>query len=484
VLEDPTREVLLELPGLMPELVAYAAPEADPERPLLFDDEVTVRRGVLARVSVRRAAEPIPLSPSRATRRGGLVVRSGRAAHEVTLVGLESRPGARHLYGEVVCEAIEGLQREALGAPRPQVVVRVDRSGLNEAHPLVQALTAALERVLRPIVDAEERRAGARLVRPGRALRVRDELGLRALNDALRGAFDAPGSAGFARGVNPVERAPLLDEDVPAGGTPGASELADAASPREGGPPSDEPMRFKQSPLRMHPGEQRTVSLLIDPARVPRGTPIEVACDAGLSLSLPQVVPEAGSRGWSRVSGRLRALASAEAGSRPSVFAAAGAHQAELVVLIVRHRGSGWVREIARKEEDAPVEAEFDPENGVVTVFEGRPEFRALEKAARRAGLSRARVREYVPYRMLEVEVAANAVYWWAAERVLERRQAGERIGDAAEHAFALRMEAQSLRHRVHEKLMRAFLGPEVFEGGVSVGTHRAGSAPRQLEIT
>ena len=48
--------------------------------------------------------------------------------------------------------------------------------------------------------------------------------------------------------------------------------------------------------------------------------------------------------------------------------------------LIVRHRTSGWVSEIARKDEDALIEAHFDPESGVVTVYEGRPEFKALER--------------------------------------------------------------------------------------------------------
>ena len=31
-------------------------------------------------------------------------------------------------------------------------------------------------------------------------------------------------------------------------------------------------MRFKQSPVRLHPGEQRGVSLLFNPMRVPPGT--------------------------------------------------------------------------------------------------------------------------------------------------------------------------------------------------------------------
>jgi hypothetical protein len=66
------------------------------------------------------------------------------------------------------------------------VVVRVDRSGLNDAHPLVKRLYAAIDRIVRPIVEAEERRAGARLVRAGKEITARDEVGLRALNDACR----------------------------------------------------------------------------------------------------------------------------------------------------------------------------------------------------------------------------------------------------------------------------------------------------------
>jgi hypothetical protein len=245
----------------------------------------------------------------------------------------------------------------------------------------------------------------------------------------------------------------------------------------------DAAMRFKQSPIRVHPGEQRTVSLLFDPAQVAPGTPIEIATDPGLSLSLwRREVPEAGARGWSRVSGRLRALVSAEPGSQLSVFAEAGRHDAELVVLVVRHHASGWVREIARKDEDSHVEAEFEPETGVVTVYEGRREFKALERAARQAGLARSRVREYVPYRMLEVEVAANAVYWWAAERILERRLPGERPRDPAEYAAAVHIEAQMLRHRSHDKLMKAFLGPEVFEGTVVIAPHSA-PASEQLRL-
>lgn len=461
VLEDPDRELYLELPGEPLALVAFSPPEPDAERSVLFEDEVTVMRGVTAHIVVLRAAQPIPLGPSRATRRGGLVVRSGRGAHEATLAGLEGRPGARHLYGEVRCDAIERVQREALESPRPQVAVRVDRSGLNDAHPLVKKLYAAIERVLRPLVDEEERRAGTRVVRAGRAVTARDEIGLKALNEALRAAFDSPGQAGFARGDEPADRPPLEPAPQRVGAEPPTSTVV--AVPEVA-------MRFKQSPIRLHPGERRGVSLLFDPERISPGTPIEIAADPGLALSLWQNdVPEPVRSGWARVSGHLRAHTSTSPGSRLSIFAVAGDYDAELTTLIVRHHASGWVREIARKDEDNPIEAEFDPETGIVTVFEGRREFKSLERAARRAGLPKSRVAEYVPYRMLEVEVAANAVYGWAAERILERALPGERPADPGGYAEAVRTQAQSLRHQFHEKLMRAFLEPEVFAGGVRV---------------
>ena len=192
--------------------------------------------------------------------------------------------------------------------------------------------------------------------------------------------------------------------------------------------------------------------------------------DPGLGVNLwTDTVPEPVRGGWSRVSAGLRCRVSADPGTRLSVLAEAGGEVAELVVLVVRHHAAGWVREIARKDEDAQIEAHFDPEAGVVTVYEGRREFKALERAARRAGLSKGRVREYLPYRMLEVEVAANTVYAWAAEEILARRLAEERPSDPAEYAAAVRREAQSLRYRAHERLMRAFLDDEVYEGRVRI---------------
>jgi hypothetical protein len=477
VLEDPGRELWLELPLGTVEMVQLPTPEPDRDRPVLFDGEVEVTRTVSARVTVRRSAGPLPPGTSRATRLGGLVVCSGRAAHESTLAAHEGLPGTRHLYGEVRCDALEELQRAALERPRPQVVVKVDRSGLNENHTVVKALYAAIDRVLRPIVAEEERRAGAHLVRAGGALRARDQVGLRALNEALKNAFDTPGKARFAPGGQPSARPPATAELQTTDESVGPASISGRGSSTA----QPAPLRFKQALVRLHPGERRGVSVLIDPQRIAAGTIVHVVVDPGLGISLwSDVVPEPNRSGWSRIDANLRCRASAEPGARLSVLAEAMGQTAELVVLVVRHHANGWVREIARKDEDAEIEAHFDPEAGIVTVYEGRREFRALERAARRSGLPKARVREYLPYRMLEVEVAANTVYAWAAEEIVARRLAEERPSDPADYAVAVRHEAQALRYRSHEKLMRAFLDDAVYDGRVRVQSETHGRGGQQ----
>jgi hypothetical protein len=480
ILEDGSRGVYLEQPGQTPQLITYPTPDPDPERPVLFEGEVRIAPEISAWIVVRRAKEPLSQGFSRATRRSGLVVRSGRAAHETTLAGFEGRPGTRHLYGEVFCEAIEQLQREALDRPRPELVVKVDRSGLNEHHPIVKRLYAAIDHVLRPIVTAEERRAGAHLIGAPRAVTARDQVGLRALNDALKAAFDQPGTAGGHQGSSPTDKAPARVDE------PEVAEEPDTGSGLRP-PPAAAPAQalyFKQSPVRLHPGEMRTVTLFADPDRVQPGAPVEVESDPGLTVTLRvDAIPKPGRRGLCAVAANVRARVTTEPGSRLVVLAAAGEHTCELEILIVRHRASGWVREIARKSQDQLTEAEFDPETGVVTVYEGRREFRELERAARRAGYSKRRVPEYVPYRMLEVEAAANAVYAWAAEQILARRLPEERPSDPAEYAAATRHEAQALRHRAHHKLMQAFLEPEVFAGAVTITRTQQTTSNRQLRL-
>jgi hypothetical protein len=102
------------------ELVTYPAPDSDPDRPVLFDDEIAIIcAGVTARVTVCRSVEPLSAGFPRATRRGGLTICSGRPAHETTLAGQESRPGARHIFGEARTHPEHDCQ-----SPQPSVTMK------------------------------------------------------------------------------------------------------------------------------------------------------------------------------------------------------------------------------------------------------------------------------------------------------------------------------------------------------------------------
>ena len=236
-----------------------------------------------ARIVVRRAARADPAQRRRA-RPAAAGWSSGPGAPRTRRrsAGLEARPGARHLYGEVLLRgdraaAARGARVAAAAARRQGRPQRAQR-----APPARAAPVRGDRRVLRPIVAAEERRAGAHLVRAGTAIRARDEVGLRALNDALRSRVRRA-RAGRLRPRRRADRAAAASRSAPSRRSAlraGSRAAAPAASRRVA------PMRFKQSPVRLHPGEQRTVSLLFDPARIPPGTPIEVATDPGLRSAL------------------------------------------------------------------------------------------------------------------------------------------------------------------------------------------------------
>ena len=109
---------------------------------------------------------------------------------------------------------------------------------------------------------------------------------------------------------------------------------------------------------------------------------------------------------------------------------------AELEVLIVRHRASGWVSDIARKDDDAVIEPHFEPESGSVTVYEGRPESPHARGRGRRQ-------------RLLPLGGRAD------------RRPPAR--GRSAQRPRRVRPRAaprDALAARAHEKLMRAFSTP------------------------
>ena len=54
-----------------------------------------------------------------------------------------------------------------------------------------------------------------------------------------------------------------------------------------------------------------------------------------------------------------------------------------------------------------------------------------------------------------------------AAQQLLAGRLAEERPADPVDYAAAVHRESQALRYRAHDKLMRAFLDDDVFDGHI-----------------
>ena len=189
-------------------------PSPTAERPLLFDDEIEVgaRRAGAGDRAARGRADPAQPVARDAARRAGDPLRARRARDDAR----RSRGRAGHAAplrrGDLRGDRAAPARGAGLAAPAGRRQGRPLRA--QRAPPVRAAPVRGVERVLRPIVAAEERRAGAHLVRAGRAVQARDQVGLRALNDALRNAFDAPGTAGFERGGAPA--------DAPARVEPGA----------------------------------------------------------------------------------------------------------------------------------------------------------------------------------------------------------------------------------------------------------------------
>jgi hypothetical protein len=325
--------------------------------------------------------------------------------------------------------------------------------------------------VLDPIVADEERRSGAARLEVAQATRSRDLEGMRALNKVLRQLFREDGVAPASPGEQ-ASTVPPTDE--PEQMTLEASERDDHPEDEQKPALEPSPFFFKRSPMRLHPSESRDVMLIADAATIPLDADLEVEVDGAVNARFiasrrSRQVTSAGR--WS-VPVRVRARANAKPGSRPLVTVRAGNLAALLDVVIVSHHASGWVTDILRKDETAPIEAEFDPAAGIVTVYEGRPEFRKLESAARAHGYKKGRFSEFVPFRMLEVEAAANAVYHWAASELVRRRISEEQPVAPAEYAESIRLQAQELRRQSHAQLMQAFLPGEVFEPAVRPALH------------
>src|SRR4051794_24014152 len=134
----------------------------------------------------------------------------------------------------------------------------------------------------------------------------------RPLNDLLKAAFDQPGCAAAEPGGHPADTPPT---QPPEPQQPAESGLPGERAPAQ--PPAPAPaLWFKQSPVRLHPGEKRTVTLLADPAQVPPGSAVEIEADPGLTVTLrADAFPDPGARGHSTLQAHLRVRVTVEPGA-------------------------------------------------------------------------------------------------------------------------------------------------------------------------
>lgn len=134
----------------------------------------------------------------------GIVVSGQTASYMNTLFGQHGRPESGWLAGELVCPQIEELVRqyddgnddgEEASAENPLRLVSRDRDGLVETHPFYQELSAAVIRVLLPVLDelAKNETSGHK---PGdklaRALSVAQKALLSPLRQAMQEIDEEP----------------------------------------------------------------------------------------------------------------------------------------------------------------------------------------------------------------------------------------------------------------------------------------------------
>ncbi len=260
ILEDPTRAILLEQPGQTPALVTYPAPEPDVERPPCCLT-VTCR-------SPRRSAPESPCVARRSRSRRASRARPGGAGWSSAPVAPRTRrplPVSRDdRVPDTSMARWSAMRSSSCSATRsigraPSSSSKSTARGSTSTIRSSSDCTPRWSAVLRPIVAAEERRAGAHLIGAARAVTARDQVGLRALNDLLKAAFDQPGSAGAQPGTAGQSKPPTQPADSALGAE---DDRVSDEFEREPPAPSAlvaQPLWFKQSPVRLRPRRERAV---------------------------------------------------------------------------------------------------------------------------------------------------------------------------------------------------------------------------------
>ena len=216
--------------------------------------EVVGFPGATARLTIWRNPDCYDNPSSDPGRPEGILIVGGRAVYENTLFRFEGKPYSGCFSGRLECPYIDELARDYDGRiqqgsgrtdQNPIPIITRDRDGLEDEHPFVKALAAAVESHLEPLIRQEEMQGKKDAARESpRMRRTLDELGRdlgKLINEDLR----------------------ELDAEGISGGGDGAEDFLLRIIPEE---------------IVMYMGEDKTVSVLV--ARQLGTTEVEVEFDA------------------------------------------------------------------------------------------------------------------------------------------------------------------------------------------------------------
>ena len=165
-------------------------------------------------IIVARSEDELPFDPDNIELRAGglLFVDEHDAVLDLTLLPEYDRnPNLRHLFGIVRITGIRALLEHLLDDRDAEAVLTVSRDGFDQRNAVTKALFAAVEKLVKPIYDAEDKR-----VRKGRATRsaqleqrMRDAL--KVINQFNAEQTEEPGTQpGGTTPVPPEERDPIF----------------------------------------------------------------------------------------------------------------------------------------------------------------------------------------------------------------------------------------------------------------------------------
>jgi hypothetical protein len=440
VLVDPNREVYLEYGAEPPRRLQFAYPDGED---LVVEREMEIG-GQKGTFWAGVTEKPITGGGrSKRMRRSGILIRGERAAYEASPgEKLGSHPAMTCVYGELRLDGIERLQREA--DEESQLIYKTDRSGLNPEHPLVEEIYDFIDATLDPLVaglDRGEKKKSS----PD----MRREL------------------QRLARVINDVLNENTVGDIEGTGGEPRSETKKSGGGQTPPMPPEERKrevpngIAFAHERIFIAAGMSRTVRVWLDPQKIPQGTQvmIETAADEVIhSAALSHgTVPEPGGDGIAELNLTLKA---GNTEGRHEVRVSAAGFSASLPVHVRFPRASGFISQIITRDEDWEAgSALYNPSNGVVEIFIGRPEFKDAALRASRDGHKEPW--KHPLFRQLMVESVREAALWPAAQRraevewdelPYEERQDGNAFFRYVQSEF------QELDYSLRSKLLKAFV--------------------------